>query len=110
MAGAGPLSNLFVAFIFGQAVQFAPFTVITPFFMMIVLANVALAVFTLVPSPPLDGSKLLYALLPDSQWRVKQVLEQYGLILLVVFILFFAPAISPIINAVFSLFTGYPLP
>ena len=107
VALAGPLSNLFLAFVFGMAVRYAPETSATPFFMIIVMANLALAVFNLVPIPPLDGSKLLYALLPDSMWQVKKALEQYGFVFLLIFIFFLFPVIIPIMSFLFELFTGY---
>jgi len=50
-----------------------------------VLINLLLMVFNLIPIPPLDGSKVLYAFLdPQTAWRVRPVLEQYGTIILLV--------------------------
>jgi len=106
VALAGPGSNLFLAFIFGLLIHYLPYSNLTMFLYVIVYANVLLAVFNLVPIPPLDGSKLLYALLPDSQYRLKMVLEQYGFVILLVFIFFGFQLIMPIITFLTNLFTG----
>ena len=89
VALAGPASNLILALIFGLAVQLLGYSSFTMMLSVVVYANVLLAVFNLVPIPPLDGSKILYAILPDSMWKVRQILEQYGFFILLIFILFF---------------------
>jgi len=111
VALAGPLSNLTLAFVFGMLVRFVPitsqFTVnMVGLFSIIVYANVLLAVFNLMPIPPLDGSKVLYAILPDSMWKVKQILDQYGFFILIAFIFLFSSALTPIIMFVYNLFVG----
>src|SRR5262245_18323107 len=71
--------------------------------------NVSLAVFNLLPFPPLDGSKILVTFLPASMQPILQVFEQYGFIILM-FLMYlgvFSAIISPIINFVyFLLFLG----
>lgn len=107
VAIAGPMANFLLALMFGLSIQFLPLSlVLSSFLSVIVYANVLLGVFNLVPIPPLDGSKVLYALMPDSMWKVKQMLEQYGFFILMIFILFFGNLISPIIGFIFNLFTG----
>ncbi len=107
VAVAGPLANFLLAFIFGLTIQFMPLPeALSSLLSVIVYANVLLGVFNLVPIPPLDGSKVLYALLPGSMWKVKQILEQYGFFILIVFIFFFFQLISPIIQYLYLLFTG----
>jgi len=106
VALAGPLSNLLLALLFGITLQVLPFSNISQFLYIIVYANVLLAVFNLVPIPPLDGSKILYALIPDSQYKIKMVLEQYKFVILLVFIFFGFKFIRPIIYFLTNLFTG----
>jgi Zn-dependent protease len=107
VALAGPFSNFFLAAVFGLLLQVLPLPAIAATLVSIVVyANVLLAVFNLVPIPPLDGSKLLYALLPDSMNHVKVFLEQYGFVILLIFIFFFFRLISPFVFFFYNLFTG----
>ncbi len=106
VALAGPLSNLLLAFVFGMLVRFMPVGDITVFLLIIVYANVGLAIFNLLPIPPLDGSKVLYALLPDSLWKVTETLERYGMFILFGFIILFPGVISPVVQYVVQLLVG----
>jgi Zn-dependent protease len=103
---AGPAANFLLAFVFGIALQLFPDTSISPIFGIIVYANVLLAVFNLVPIPPLDGSKILFAVLPDSMWQVRQALEKYGFFILLFFIFFMFQFLFPIIIFFYNIFTG----
>lgn len=111
VAVAGPAANLILALIFGLLVRYMPLTSqflanMVGFLSIIVYANVLLAVFNLVPIPPLDGSKILFAVLPDSLWQVRQMLERYGFIILIVFIFGFFQYLTPIIGYIYMFFTG----
>ncbi|MFA6427894.1 MAG: site-2 protease family protein [Candidatus Magasanikbacteria bacterium] len=111
VAVAGPLSNLLIAVVFGTIIRFVPVSSqflanFLSFLYIVVYANVLLAVFNLVPIPPLDGSKVLYAILPDSMWNVRKFLEQYSLFILIFFIFFLFRFISPIIGFLTEWFTG----
>lgn len=107
VALAGPASNFLLAAVFGFVVQYAPISSdFTMLLSVIVYANVLLGMFNLVPIPPLDGSKLLFSLLPDSLWRVREMLNQYGFFILIIFIFFFFQLISPIIQYLYLFFTG----
>ena len=106
VAVAGPISNLFLALVFAQVMRFSPLDTLTMLLSVVVYANILLAVFNLVPIPPLDGSKILYAILPDSMWKVRQMLEQYGFFILLAFLMIGFSWIHPIINFIYSLFVG----
>ncbi len=99
VAIAGPLANFLLAFSFAVVLKFLPATAtIAPFLAIIVYANILLMVFNLVPIPPLDGSKVLYALLPPSANNIKVFLDRYGFVILLIFIFFLFDLISPIIS------------
>ena len=76
------------------------------FTLIIILANVVLGVFNLVPIPPLDGSKVLYALLPNSLDGLKNLLDRYGFVILLVFVFYFFPILEPVIQTVYRFFIG----
>lgn len=67
VAVAGPLSNFILALVLGLLVRFLPSSSFVQALSIGAYANVLLLVFNLVPIPPLDGSKVLYALLPLIQ-------------------------------------------
>lgn len=107
VAIAGPAVNFLLAFAFGLVLRFFPAdAAIGVFLALIVYANILLGAFNLVPIPPLDGSKVLYALLPSSWYRVKHILDQYGTMLLLVFVLFFFSWLTPIIQFLFAWISG----
>lgn len=102
IALAGPLSNLVLAVIGIVLLQLVPggtflSTFLTAFFGI----NVALFVFNLIPIPPLDGSRVLYAFAPDGLRNVMAQIEPYGLFIVFGLVLFgFGSAIGYWINAV----------
>ena len=110
VGAAGPLSNILMALFFGVLIRFADAFALPAQFlqiaMFIVFLNLILAIFNLVPIPPLDGSKVLFAFLPDRARDLEIFFEKYGLILLLLFIFFFAGAILPIAAFLFRLITG----
>jgi Zn-dependent protease len=106
---AGPAANLLIALILGLSVRFLPFSNFVLLLGIIVYANILLAVFNLVPIPPLDGSKILFAILPPSMDHVRVFLERYGLIILLFFVFFAFNLIVPIISGLFKLITGQML-
>ena len=97
---AGPLANFLSAFIFVLILKYLPFSslpasVAEPLFYILrdaTFINVAFGVFNLLPVPPLDGSKILEALLPPKLWLKYKQIEPYGLIILIILL------ISPVLN------------
>lgn len=110
VGAAGPLSNIIVAVFFGLTIRFADALTLPSQFIqisaMIVALNLVLAIFNLVPIPPLDGSKVLFALLPHRAYNLQVFFEQYGLLLLLLFIFFLSDIILPIAALLFRLITG----
>lgn len=80
IAAAGPLSNLVLAFLGAAAAAYAfPGTFIGEILQVFTVLNVALFVFNLLPIPPLDGSRVLYAFAPEPVQRFMEALEPIGL-------------------------------
>lgn len=111
VAAAGPLSNLAIALIFGIMVRFH---FLFPFFPVsfwsiaqsLVFINLLLALFNLVPIPPLDGSKIFFGLLPYRFYSLRDAFERHSLIFFFIFIIFLWQFLDPIIYFLFSLITG----
>ncbi len=61
------------------------------------MVNLGFFIFNMLPIPPLDGSRLLYALAPDSFRRVMEVIERQGIILVFAIILLFSSQIGQFI-------------
>jgi len=122
VAAAGPISNLVLAIAAAIPLRYIlanrdlaiqlPSLVISVL-LLFVLINIVLMIFNLIPIPPLDGSKVLFAFLPPRlAWQWRPMLEQYGFILLL--LVFFLPPggsiggriIRPIIDGFLSLLVG----
>lgn len=122
VAVAGPLSNLVLAILAAVFVRaliaaqpeptpvLAFVRLVTVWFLVI---NISLFIFNLLPLPPLDGSKVLFAFLPArTVWQVRPILEQWGFVILLA-VMFLPPGDSigarillPVISAIFSLLVG----
>ncbi len=107
VAAAGPASNFLIAIVFAIIVRVSLFFTLPNSFITIcasvVLINIALGLFNLVPIPPLDGSKILFGLLPFRYSQpFRRVYERYSIILLLVFVFFLSYILSPIISFIFN--------
>lgn len=110
VSSAGVLANFFIAIIFGLIIRFSVgFNLSEGFYFItstIVIVNLALGIFNLVPIPPLDGSKILFSFLPERAFNFILLYEQYSLILLILFVVFFADYLYPVLAFLFHLITG----
>lgn len=117
VAAAGVSANFLIAIIFGLIIRSAsmlqlPSALSADFYFItsaIVIVNLALGIFNFVPIPPLDGSKVLFSFLPKSAFSFILAYEQYSLILLLIFIIFFSNYLYPILAFLFHLITGLAL-
>jgi Zn-dependent protease len=123
VAIAGIIANILIAGIFALAIRFVPSLVglpaytsdvllMHPFYritIMIVFLNLVLALFNLIPIPPLDGSKILFAFVPARYRYIQNFLEQWGIFFLLLFIIFIWGQVAPLIYIVFHLLTGISL-
>ncbi len=113
VALAGPASNLIMACVAAlvfrllyqpdSPLPFQLFDVIWLF----VLFNVGLAVFNLIPVPPLDGSTLLFRFVdPRTAWQLRPMLAQYGLLIIIVAIFVFGNVLADVIGNVALFLVG----
>lgn len=119
VAFSGIAANILIAVIFGLLIRFAPMlgfppyvydlALLHPFYKIasiIVMMNLVLALFNIIPIPPLDGSKILFSFLPSKLRYIESFLERWGMLLLLFFIIFLWSSISPIVSIAFSFITG----
>jgi Zn-dependent protease len=115
VAVAGAAANFALALVFGLILRFWPEisnSFSAGFYSLaqaVVVINLVLAVFNLIPIPPLDGSHILFAFLPASQADFKVFLSRYGFIFLLVIVYFLSPIINPILMFLYRLIVGVPL-
>jgi len=110
VAAAGPISNLVIAFVFGVFIRFGMAqgfsNDLIEVSLIIVAINVLLAIFNLVPIPPLDGSKILFALVPEKYAKFKESMERAGFFLVLIFVFVLWQFLYPLVDALIKLFTG----
>ncbi len=102
VALAGPLSNLLLALLTALLLSLDPFAMpmVSSFLLNFLSINVLLFVFNLVPVPPLDGSHILFALLPGDSFRWRRQMQQYSMIILLVVIFLGGPIIRSISDGI----------
>ena len=102
---AGPLTNLFLAVLASLVLHIFGGATGTQFFnaaSLFIQVNLAFFVFNMIPFPPLDGSRLLYAFAPEPLQRVMYKIESAGFMVILVFVLLFFPVISPEISNIIN--------
>lgn len=99
---AGPLTNFLIAlvafliwFFVGGALSTGVLGVICDYVVMI---NLGFGVFNLLPIPPLDGSRVLYAIAPDGVRRVMQLMERFGIIIVLALVLLVPSVVYGLMN------------
>ncbi len=109
---AGPLTNLIISFaayfIYVAGSGFAGIPFLSIFLSTTVTLNIYLAVFNLIPIPPLDGSKILAGLLPKATaYKFLNTVEQYGFLILMLLIFFNITdmIMVPVANVILNFFT-----
>lgn len=110
VAVAGPAVNILIALVFGMVIRFfsLPGPLLT-IFSIIVILNLILAIFNLVPIPPLDGSHILFTFLPEKFSGFKLFLHQFGIFILLFFIFFALRWLFAGVTVLYYLITNQPL-
>ncbi len=118
VAMAGPGANFAIALFFALILRFLlipagmivdlqnPQLTLSNAFAYIVYINLLLAIFNLLPIPPLDGSHILFTFLPQGMENLKIILRQFGLFILLFVIFFLFNWVVLFINWIFSLIVG----
>ena len=104
---AGIITNFLIAIAFAIFIRFAvAWNLSEPVIYLIayiIMLNITLGVFNLFPIPPLDGSKILFSLIPYKYESQLRNLEKYGLYILIILVVFFSWIIGDIVSWVFRL-------
>lgn len=110
VAAAGPATNIALAVLFGLILRFLSASAVSPQFLQllsfIVFMNLVLAVFNLVPIPPLDGHWFVLTFVPDRYYQFKQAYLRSGFFIFLLFILYGFNLIMPLTNWLFKIIVG----
>lgn len=111
IALAGPMSNFLVAIIVAVVVRLVPSLGLAGGSLLILMIqiNIALGLFNLIPIPPLDGSRVVYAFVPEAVREAMERFERMGPIAILVIFLVAFPFISPYLGTVTNAVTRFLL-
>ncbi len=104
VAVSGPLTNFFIAFVAFLIGHFTGFLygtggdIASFIFAELIYVNLGFMIFNLIPIPPLDGSRVLYAISPDVVRKFLANIERYGVIVVYILILLFGEVFSGIMG------------
>ncbi len=99
---AGPFTNLVLSFVFFAllVVSGGGDGLLTSFLQLSVIVNLGFFIFNMIPIPPLDGSRALYAIAPDPVRRFMEMMEQYGIIVVFAVVLLAGQYIGQFIGTI----------
>ncbi len=112
IALVGPATNFLIAAVFALAMRagyagiFPLSDVLITLLVYGVASNIWLALFNLVPIPPLDGSKILFLFIKEENYQLRLILQRYGIFLLIFFLFFGIQIIYPFAQFLIGIFLG----
>ncbi len=122
VAAAGPIANLVMAVAGAIPLRYIEATgmsvpIVEQGLLLFVYINLLLMIFNFIPIPPLDGSAVLFAFLPpETAWRIRPMLAQYGLLILILLIFpifggtsIIGEILGTLLNPLFYVLTGIQL-
>lgn len=97
VAFTGPLTNIIIALVFTFLIRFTDSSIaFIQFAFTAIIINIVLAIFNLIPIPPLDGSKILFSVLPQRYYRFKTWVEEKGFVISLLIVVFAWQFLSPV--------------
>lgn len=110
VAAAGPASNIVLAVVFGFLVRFSVVlglnSATATIFSVIVLVNIMLALFNLIPIPPLDGATIFFSFLPARFSRFGEAFYQYRFLMIFVAVFLASFLINWLLPVIYTFLTG----
>ena len=108
---AGPFTNLVLAIIGGVIIRagISADSIWITWWFYFVAVNIGFFVFNMIPLPPLDGSRVLYAFAPEPLQRLMDKLENYGIFLILILVVLGYSTIGPVIISIDQRIMGFLL-
>jgi Zn-dependent protease len=99
---AGPATNMAIALVFSAVIHFVPVSAaFINFAAVVIIINIVLALFNMMPIPPLDGSKILFSVIPQRFHGFKRWMEEKGFVISLVVVLFLWQFFVPLVEKLF---------